>query len=388
MITLNKKYNYILTVVIIILSVATIIISAALYTEATKHIHTFGDWEEYKPATCSQYGVERRFCDCGEVQEKNINKTKHTDGDWVINDDANEKTLSCSVCGKILEVVSLENHTHSFGDWVVEIEPTCTLGGLMSRSCRCGFKQEKAIATTNHNYGQWTVVKEPECEVEGLKERVCSCGKIETITLDALAHLYGEWQITTPAKCGIEGEESRFCTCGKAETRPIDALQHVEGYWNIVDNIKTYYCQYCDKALREETIAIASNLDIVDGVVLGMGDCTDTDIKIPASFDGAPVTSIDKKAFYNDSSITSVEIPSGVTSIGPRAFGYCKNLQSSTLPSTLEIIGTWAFEYCSSLTSIHFDGTIDEWNALTTDTDWDLGMKNYTVYCTDGNITK
>jgi len=69
------------------------------------------------------------------------------------------------------------------------------------------------------------------------------------------------------------------------------------------------------------------------------------------------VTYIADRAFFNNTLITSVTIPSGVTSIGSTStylgvFEGCTNLKSVILPEGLTSIGEWAFHKCSSLTEI------------------------------------
>ena len=77
-------------------------------------------------------------------------------------------------------------------------------------------------------------------------------------------------------------------------------------------------------------------------------DCSSlTSINIP---DG--VTSIGDKAFYDCSRLTSINIPDSVTSIGQDAFYSCNRLRSVTIPDSVTSIGESAFRNCSSLTSI------------------------------------
>ncbi len=92
--------------------------------------------------------------------------------------------------------------------------------------------------------------------------------------------------------------------------------------------------------------------------VTGIGTCTDTDIIIPSTHEGLPVTAIGEKAFYNLKTITSVEIPYGVTSIGDRAFYDCTGLTSIEIPDSVIIIGSYAFEYCNGLTSIEIPDSV------------------------------
>ena len=64
------------------------------------------------------------------------------------------------------------------------------------------------------------------------------------------------------------------------------------------------------------------------------------------------VKSIGSYAFYNCSSLTSVNFPA-CTSIGSYAFGVCSRLTSVNLPACTFISG-YAFSMCSSLTSVNF----------------------------------
>ena len=68
------------------------------------------------------------------------------------------------------------------------------------------------------------------------------------------------------------------------------------------------------------------------------------------------LTSVPNYAFYNCSSLSSIEIPSTVTSIGFSAFENCSSLSSITIPGGVTSIGSNTFSDCSSLSSVTFDG--------------------------------
>ena len=96
------------------------------------------------------------------------------------------------------------------------------------------------------------------------------------------------------------------------------------------------------------------------------GSITDTDVIIPAFYNGLPVTQIASATynsgytggFANYTSMTSLAIPSSVTSIGSNAFYGCSGLTSITITSSVTSIGDYAFSYCSGLTNITIPSSV------------------------------
>ncbi len=86
--------------------------------------------------------------------------------------------------------------------------------------------------------------------------------------------------------------------------------------------------------------------------VTGIGTCTDTDIIIPTTYEGLPVTAIAYSAFKNCENITSLTIPDSVTEIGQFAFFGCKRMEWVTFGSGLQTIRGGAFADCISLKEI------------------------------------
>lgn len=64
-------------------------------------------------------------------------------------------------------------------------------------------------------------------------------------------------------------------------------------------------------------------------------------------------TAIADRAFLNQTTLTSVNIPSSLKTIGDGAFQGCTGLTSLALPENLEQIGSIAFSGCSGLTSVN-----------------------------------
>ena len=76
-----------------------------------------------------------------------------------------------------------------------------------------------------------------------------------------------------------------------------------------------------------------------------------------------------------------------VTSIGNSAFCYCSDLTSITIPDSVTNIGYGAFRGCSGLTNISFEGTKEQWNAITKGDNWNDGVAtDCTITCSDGTI--
>lgn len=107
-----------------------------------------------------------------------------------------------------------------------------------------------------------------------------------------------------------------------------------------------------------EGLAYTLAADGTSYICSGIGTCTDTDIIIPETYNGLPVTSIRKMAFNNCTSLTSVTIPNSVTSIDEGVFYYCSALKSVTIPASVTSIGNHAFFYCSALKSVTIPNSV------------------------------
>lgn len=152
------------------------------------------------------------------------------------------------------------------------------------------------------------------------------------------------------------------------------------------------------------------------------------------------LTKIEKSTFLKCKNLSSITLPNSLTEIGQWAFQYCTSLSTIALPQNLKTIGPGAFEhctaltnfvipesvttlkdyvvavdpakkeisvlkaitipvnvtnfethliaYCTALTDIYYTGTMEQWNTITKDSEWNIGANEYIIHCTDGCLDK
>ena len=90
----------------------------------------------------------------------------------------------------------IKEHIHNYNLWRTTVNPTCTEGGEMIRSCSvCGAEETKTIDALGHDYSdQWTVDEEADCVNDGSKSHHCTrCKAKKDITsIPATGHKYVE----------------------------------------------------------------------------------------------------------------------------------------------------------------------------------------------------
>lgn len=79
---------------------------------------------------------------------------------------------------------------------------------------------------------------------------------------------------------------------------------------------------------------------------------TVTELSVPASYEGLPVTEIADEAFSGYANLRSVSLPDSVTRIGERTFYNCPRLAEIELPADLTEIGAYAFFGCESIVTL------------------------------------
>lgn len=187
-----------------------------------------------------------------------------------------KETGICDVCGEHYSDKNDENNVipalgHSWSEeYIVDIEPTCTVDGEKSKHCTregCETRSDiQKIDALGHDYVETTVA--PTCTEKGTLTKNCSrCNDVVTEEIPALGHAFAkDYTVDKKATCTEEGEQSKHCTrkgCnGKEDIQKIPALGH--DYVSKVTKeatctekgILTKTCSKCGDVITEEIPAL------------------------------------------------------------------------------------------------------------------------------------
>lgn len=240
---MKSKRNAIVCSVILVMMIS---ITMTLFACSESHTHTFGDWEEYKKATCTEAGENRRYCSvCGEYESEPTAITDHTYGSWAV-----VKAPTCTVDGERQR--KCENCTHfesevipAAHDWVLvktNKAATCEEPGEGEYMCSvCENTKTDEIPNAGHT---WDVkrTKEPTCETPGEDTKTCSvCKTVVTESVPAKGHLWRDESVAEPATCEGTGKMNQKCAnCSSTRQTDIRALGHAFSSEFTVDEGATF----------------------------------------------------------------------------------------------------------------------------------------------------
>lgn len=161
-------------------------------TPDTLPVHTcdFGEWSEVLPATCTEPGQERRACDCGDLEVREVAALGH---DYVDG--------TCSRCGEADPDYS-PPCAHSNIRSEITLAETCTSTGTRDVYCEdCGeFLRAETIPIHDHTI-YYVTTSAATCTSGGTKKQYCKeCEQLlDTIPTSALGHGYVNGQCL---RCG------------------------------------------------------------------------------------------------------------------------------------------------------------------------------------------
>lgn len=232
-----------------------------------EHIHTYGSWVIWQNPTCTAAGERVRYCSCGEKQKEVMPATGHIEvADVAVQPTCTQEGLTegkhCSACQEVLVAqASVEKRAHSYDDWAVTKQATCTADGERVRYCSCGEQQKDIIPATGHIEVTDQAVQ-ATCTQEGLTEgkhcSVCQEVLVEQTLVKKRAHSYDDWTVVKKATCTAAGEKVRYCSCGEQQRETILATGHRYSSTSISASCekaggRRYTCDSCGHSYTEES---------------------------------------------------------------------------------------------------------------------------------------
>lgn len=183
-----------------------------------------GTWHvtsTYQPSRTEEY-YNGTITITGDVHE-------HTYGDWIVTVEPTCTMLGvqvqkCTICGEVLFEESTERLEHTAGDWEIQQEVTCTENGLKVKKCTvCGeVVAADDIYTAGHNWSEYTVTKNPTVKAAGQKTRTCSV--CETVSSRRIAKLKPTIEVSAKS-ASIKVNASKTITVKMARGDAVDSWE-------------------------------------------------------------------------------------------------------------------------------------------------------------------
>ena len=215
-------------------------------------------------------------------------------------------------------------------------------------------------------------VIELTCNEGGCSIYTCSCGKI--YKGDFTEQYYHEFdtRIEEPT-CATRGTEITYCIRGDyTHETDIGYTKH---------QYEGDFCTFCGCS-HEKYFSHSGLSETGTNLLISQTETIPAHIVVPTVYMGCDVITIQINWCQT---VESIVIPSGIE-LGYSAFEYCFNLKDVYLPSSIHIIDN-TFSNCTSIENIYYDGTIEEWEKIEKIGDWDWWMGDYTIHCSNGDIT-
>jgi hypothetical protein len=187
----------------------------------------------------------------------------------------------------------------------------------------------------------------------------CSYGEpAESTGEQTHVHRVLHWETVTEASCKSAG--MRFGTC-------VDCLNEVRDEPKALGHIyRNKVCERCGDSAEsmkngEECLLYTEYTDGFNKkgyTLVSAYGFDETELVIPATYNGYPVVKIDEGVFRDMYFLEKVVIPDSVLYIGQCAFENCGNLREVKMSANLKEIGYGAFAYCKNLERMEFPDTL------------------------------
>ena len=328
---------------------------------------------------CSCFLLGGMLTSCGEEHTHSLTKVEAKIE--TCEEDGNSEYYTCP-CGKFFSDENGANEIqedswvilkkgHAYENYQSNGDATCTENGTETGVCiRCPKEdtREEVDSKLGHAFGTW------ESNGDGTHSRVCAndpshvetvdcAGGLATCTEKAVCeechtaygsyaqHVFEEEVVSIDyldkgATCKQKATYFYSCVCGEKGSDTFEYGELGDHEWDAGE------CSVCKREYFSDGLQFT--LSTVEAVysVSGRGDCKDTNIVIPSTYQYLPVTKIDSLAFADERDVVSITIPESVKEIDGAAFKGCTGLKTIVLPSGITRIDDYTFQDCTALQTI------------------------------------
>ena len=155
---------------------------------------------------------------------------------------------------------SSTEHEHTFGEWNVTKNATCTENGEKKRICFCGETETETLPAINHAWNDGVITKEPTETETGVKTFTCgNCSETRIESIPVLEHTHNYEASVTEPTCAQQGYTTHTCSCGESY---VDSYVDAKGHsWDegvitkepteTETGVKTFTCGNCSETQTE-----------------------------------------------------------------------------------------------------------------------------------------
>ena len=226
-------------------------------------------------------------------------------------------------------------------------------------------------------------------------------------------HIWGEWEVVKPANCDTNGYSIRTCIeCGEQDRSIQYATPHQysDNYsFDSSHHWREAICQHAGEIIGREAHKYEDNTCTICGAikgttvsqglqyrgilgtrnyrVIGIGTTLDQNIVIARYYNSCEIISVGERAFAGNPNLLSVTMQKYITEIEDGAFADNPDLVFIRFTYCVQSLGSELLSGCDSFEYIRYEGTVEQWNAMTKANDWSAGLGVFEVRCSDGTLT-
>lgn len=148
-----------------VLAVATVAVFAF---SSCAHTHAYAEVSVLQMPTCSEVGVQRIACECGDFQVVEMPKADHTPGEWKVSREATctmkgVRQQHCKECDSVMKTEAVEALGHDIIQYGAKAPSCAEEGHGAYEACsRCSYSTYEAVEKLPHTPGAEATCTEPQ----------------------------------------------------------------------------------------------------------------------------------------------------------------------------------------------------------------------------------